>query len=248
MLIRKATRADIGDMARVAVASYANDPQDTYMYPRRLEHPKRYLKLKSDIIEHAFEDPTTVPIVAVLDDQEPDWQGTPVITGFCVWYCESNVGRDSEGAENSTRETKSSILKDSDIVDFLSDSLNPIVSSSNTRSVAQHCSNPTSRRFLAGYEQPSSYYGVYDIGVSPKFQRRGVARQLMNWGIAKADQEALPVYLSATPAGKPLYERLGFRTVGYWTWRPQQGSEWDIMQRDHNAPVERGEKQNSQDC
>lgn len=49
----------------------------------------------------------------------------------------------------------------------------------------------------------------------------------------RARKENLPIYLSATPAGLPLYKSLCFRTIGKWRWHAKQGSEWDIMQWDH---------------
>ncbi|KLJ09486.1 hypothetical protein EMPG_15102 [Blastomyces silverae] len=51
------------------------------------------------------------------------------------------------------------------------------------------------------------------IATSPAFERQGHASRLLKWGIEKADAENARVFLEATPAGLPLYERLGWRTV-----------------------------------
>lgn len=82
MLIRPATTADIPGVASAAVAAYADDPQDAYLYPKRNDYPARYLKVKSDIIKHSLEDPTASPIVAVLQPSDEGWNGTPEITAF----------------------------------------------------------------------------------------------------------------------------------------------------------------------
>ena len=44
----------------------------------------------------------------------------------------------------------------------------------------------------------------------PQAQRRGAAFLLLQWGIERAVEDGLPVYLLAEPLGHALYERLGF--------------------------------------
>ena len=48
--------------------------------------------------------------------------------------------------------------------------------------------------------------------VDPESQGKGIGRELMS--LALADLEGRVVLLNATPAGEPLYERLGFRATG----------------------------------
>lgn len=53
------------------------------------------------------------------------------------------------------------------------------------------------------------------VAVDPAAQGRGVGRQLVVWGLGKADSASppLPAYLEATRSGTPLYTQLGFTTV-----------------------------------
>ncbi|EMD62189.1 hypothetical protein GGP41_002353 [Bipolaris sorokiniana] len=46
----------------------------------------------------------------------------------------------------------------------------------------------------------------------PDHHRRGAGSMLLKWGLGKADELGLPGFLEASPMGKPLYERMGFRT------------------------------------
>lgn len=48
------------------------------------------------------------------------------------------------------------------------------------------------------------------LGVDPNHQRRGIGKLLLNWGVDKAKTEGRDCYLIATPAGRPLYESVGF--------------------------------------
>lgn len=43
------------------------------------------------------------------------------------------------------------------------------------------------------------------------YQGQGAGRMLVGWGVEKANEEGLECYLDATPEGKQLYERLGFK-------------------------------------
>ena len=52
------------------------------------------------------------------------------------------------------------------------------------------------------------------LAVDPEYQGRGVGRMFVQWGIDNAKAEGKGLYLSATPAGKPFYSRLGLEDVG----------------------------------
>lgn len=51
------------------------------------------------------------------------------------------------------------------------------------------------------------------LGVHPSQQGRGLASKLLKWGLSRADAEGVETYLSASPEGKPMYEKKGFRVV-----------------------------------
>ncbi|CAG9989012.1 unnamed protein product [Clonostachys byssicola] len=238
MHVRLATHDDVAEIATVPVSAYEDDPQDAYMYPRRFNYPQLYIKAKASIARSALEDTTATLIVVTLDETDNYWDGTPTIVGFCIWYRETEYAQEAPDDQDGKDQGGSifsaikSYVLESEIVDYLSDLANPILSASHSRAMAQICSKPDSQQFVDGYEKPRYYHGVLDIGVDKGFQGRGVARLLMEWGMNRARTENLPVYLSATPAGKPLYLKLGFRTIGYWIWRPNQPEKWDIMQWD----------------
>lgn len=61
---------------------------------------------------------------------------------------------------------------------------------------------------------------VLDICVvRPKFQRRGIASELVKWGLRKAEEigedgQAIECITEASPMGKPVYVKLGFEPEG----------------------------------
>ena len=55
--------------------------------------------------------------------------------------------------------------------------------------------------------------GIWAMGVDPELQRRGVGARLLATAMRAATEVgARRYFLGATPAGRPLYERVGFAT------------------------------------
>jgi len=52
------------------------------------------------------------------------------------------------------------------------------------------------------------------VAVDPGHQRKGIGKALMLWGIGEAAKDNRDVWLIATPAGRGLYDSLGFETLG----------------------------------
>ncbi|KAK3331459.1 acyl-CoA N-acyltransferase [Apodospora peruviana] len=77
-----------------------------------------------------------------------------------------------------------------------------------------------------GYDTSTGWY-LLMIAVDPEQQRRGIGKLLMRWGVDKAASEGRDLFLTATPEGKPLYEKTGFKVL----------AEYDIMGMPHSAMV-----------
>ena len=50
-----------------------------------------------------------------------------------------------------------------------------------------------------------------------EYRGRGLAGQMITWGIERADELGVQCYLDANPLGRPIYEKYGFRVVGDFT-------------------------------
>lgn len=63
---------------------------------------------------------------------------------------------------------------------------------------------------------PLTAIGITDLDilvVDPAHQRRGLGSRLVEWGLARADELGVEAFLTASPFGKPLYEKQGFQVV-----------------------------------
>jgi GNAT superfamily N-acetyltransferase len=77
------------------------------------------------------------------------------------------------------------------------------------------------------------FWHLHLIMVLPGYRRRGLASQLMNWGVERADEDGLALYLDAAPMAKALYEKFGFKTVDSLTFDDGKLTQY-MMVRDPN--------------
>lgn len=65
-------------------------------------------------------------------------------------------------------------------------------------------------KWLPGSNHENDYLILNSLTVLPEFERRGIGKALMQEGLEMARKYRVSIYLVASPAGKGLYERLGF--------------------------------------
>jgi len=53
------------------------------------------------------------------------------------------------------------------------------------------------------------------LAIDSAYQRMGVGGKLLEWGLAKCDAEGLECWIDASDKGKGLYEKHGWKQVGY---------------------------------
>lgn len=63
------------------------------------------------------------------------------------------------------------------------------------------------------YWDNACYVYCHVTAVHPAFQRRGIGKQLTDFGIRIAAQAQLPIYLESSKEGFRLYKKLGFRKL-----------------------------------
>ncbi|KAH7414547.1 hypothetical protein DE146DRAFT_38943 [Phaeosphaeria sp. MPI-PUGE-AT-0046c] len=62
------------------------------------------------------------------------------------------------------------------------------------------------------------YLMLNQLATHPDHQRRGIGSMLLDWGLRKADAEGLVCYLSASGAGKGMYEKREFEVRKVVEW------------------------------
>lgn len=64
-----------------------------------------------------------------------------------------------------------------------------------------------------------------DCAADPLYHRRGAGKALLEWGMEKAREENVPITLTASPMGRELYLRLGFRELDVFECGEEGGEE-----------------------
>lgn len=64
-------------------------------------------------------------------------------------------------------------------------------------------------------ERGRGYVYMAILAMGPEWQRMGVGKRLLEWGLEKADREEVEAWIEASPAGKGLYEKMGWKEVGF---------------------------------
>lgn len=60
----------------------------------------------------------------------------------------------------------------------------------------------------------TTYIDLDTLATHPDYQRRGAGSMLLKWGCELADRHGVALYVDASKAGAPLYERFGFVDEG----------------------------------
>ncbi|RYP59783.1 hypothetical protein DL769_008401 [Monosporascus sp. CRB-8-3] len=60
-------------------------------------------------------------------------------------------------------------------------------------------------------QRPQVY--LFIVFTHPDYRRKGIGQKFMDWGMAKADEMGVELFLDATPVGRPLYDANGFVEV-----------------------------------
>ncbi|MCJ1465021.1 hypothetical protein MMC07_003636 [Pseudocyphellaria aurata] len=71
--------------------------------------------------------------------------------------------------------------------------------------------------------------------VHPDHRRRGAGHLLVEWGIKKADEMGVELFVESTDDGKPLYDRHGLVTMNEMILKPSKpnpGDEWKSVEKE----------------
>ncbi|KAJ6186564.1 hypothetical protein N7519_007865 [Penicillium mononematosum] len=133
---------------------------------------------------------------------------TPDVTEWWEKYFTTSITRSIAGETHDVFLKVTEGSEDGGIVAFAKWKL-PVPAADRRRNEEQIVWPPSSDKDLC-----DRFFNDLDmLGVHDSYQGKGLGSKLLKWGLTRADAEGLEVYLSASPAGKPLYEKNGFRVV-----------------------------------
>ncbi|KAI9810760.1 MAG: hypothetical protein M1827_006098 [Pycnora praestabilis] len=210
MHIRPSTFEDCSSCADIAVTAFWDDTFFNWVHPYRNQYPlayrnfilRRHQKRYSSVGFHIF--------VAETDESDPEWKGQSEITGYAIYQ---RLGR-SVAAKQWQKDT---------LVKKIERTLRGIESYYSWLTGADRTVSAANMQLWDELTDSSlnalpEFWKLCVLAIAPSFGRRGIGKQLLDWGLDIATKEDVPVALLASPKGQGLYLKNGFRIVGYNEW------------------------------
>jgi ribosomal protein S18 acetylase RimI-like enzyme len=223
MHIRPTTTADIPRCTSIHYAAFEGNELLDFLAPDRAKHPLSWRQYALNVMRINHYKPNTWSFVCVADTND-DFAKAGEILGYAIWARRAS----KEDAASDPWMRRISVLESAESwlqwAEFKWEKMlrtNPAVSPARQDTFMR--SVITSTGF--GPVRTATHWYLESLAVAPEFQRRGVARTLVDWGLQRAKTETeervtagkapLPVALIGTAPGLHLYRSLGFKVVGW---------------------------------
>ncbi|KAL6915477.1 hypothetical protein ACHAP8_012220 [Fusarium lateritium] len=188
----------------LACDTFINDPLFSLIVPGRHEHPESFRGMWSMHLSKAYGERGTVILAAY---RERGGERTEFLA-FAVWrrHGTSDVAQSWQGDTWNKKFTRLGVMW-SMFFKFI------------LRIPAPGVSLDDAIEVVTGLQEaeklyPPERWRLCWLAVSPKCQRTGIGRRLVQWGVDRCEEEGVPAVLESSIPGKPLYEKMGFREIG----------------------------------
>ncbi|PQE03027.1 GCN5-related N-acetyltransferase protein [Rutstroemia sp. NJR-2017a BVV2] len=205
MHIRPVTRDDISVIADISVAAFRNDEMYSCFFPAAAVESgalrrSNLLRIRKRIVDVGIRG-----FVAESDENDDFWSGEKDILGYAFW---SRAGT-SEAARKW--QTDSLYMK---LERGLIAAENWYSENFQDRDRDWEKIRQFRNLLVDNFASVPEYLELATLGVSPKYHRRGIGGEMVQWGIDAAKEEHIPVVLEGSVSGTKLYSKMGFHVTG----------------------------------
>ncbi|KAI0448979.1 hypothetical protein F5B21DRAFT_76831 [Xylaria acuta] len=202
--VSRPTEADVNTLANVYFDSFATDPANTYWWPEDRDAMSEWLHER---IRRKMSD-RSVRHFQILDDHKE-------VVAFARWDIpEGYAAQFGEwvGVDDAL-DVSRAVGEDGE------DGTEAAPAAAKSISIPRGADTELCQAFFAKLAALSKKWeaekmlGLSLLCTAPKYHRRGAGKALLVPMLAIADVVGLRSYLEATPAGRHLYEKLGFQVV-----------------------------------
>ncbi|KAE8343065.1 hypothetical protein BDV24DRAFT_161883 [Aspergillus arachidicola] len=211
--LRPAVSQDLPSIAEVAAQSMLDDELFAFLCPRRREFYSDYRQSFLRRLRAKLKSPGWVVIVAVGNSgtRSVEADSWPIL-GYCVWErigdtAEESTKRWKETSNNSWWTRVQELF--GNVSEHFVTRLYPDRSVDASR-LARY--NALTIECFPYNDFPELWF-LSTLAVHPAYQRQGIGRRLIEWGLKQATWDGTPVGLEASAKGTHLYQSLGFQIV-----------------------------------
>ncbi|KAF5021468.1 hypothetical protein F66182_6489 [Fusarium sp. NRRL 66182] len=185
----------------VAAEAFIDDPLFALIVPGRHENPESYRAMWQMHLREEYGNTGTVILAA--RDQE---SGEALAFGIWGRHGTSDVARSWHGDTWNMQFTRIRSMWDV----FSSLILPQRTKGFSVGDVVEVVSGLKHAETL----YPAERWRLCWLAVSPKCQRTGIGRRLVQWGLDRCDEEGVPAVLESSIPAQPVYEKMGFHEIG----------------------------------
>jgi ribosomal protein S18 acetylase RimI-like enzyme len=223
MHLRPTTAADIPRCATIHSAAFEEDEVSRFLAPDRAKYPLSWRQQALNMQRSKYYQPSTWGFVCVADTDD-DFAGVGEILGFARWRYRAS--KEDAAAKLWTRQL--SVLERAEV--WLHWAEMKWEETLRTNPAVSWERNDAFMRAIVGSTgftpiRAATHWYLETLAVAPEYQRRGVARKLVDWGLQRAEAETeerkavgkapVPIALIGSERGMHLYRSLGFKVVGW---------------------------------
>lgn len=221
MDLRVATIADLDAITEVALAAFPLDPQWDYRFPHRHEFPEdnqNYTKIGYRAFFNAPKGATYIMVATAPSLEDP---AVTKLVAIAVWEVtnltnpETRPPRSSHKCQYNCLLDKHKNLPTGQCILVI---INPPKSDSRRDAHPKRMEafidamEVAHRRYFSDVHE-TGHIRLRILATHPDYRRRGAGTKLCNWGIDLAVKNQTYISVFASPMGKKLYARLGFKEL-----------------------------------
>ena len=201
--------------ATAGADAFADDNLFLFLRPHKFRYPTYLRSHFVRVLHQRINSPGLLGRVAVSDDND-DWYDESVgseVLGYATWERHGKNIDHKIWGKDSIGKLFERFAADLEIRHSKFFRLDPSYDYENLQAYLD-AANAAGSIFETCLEDYPEHMWLSFICVDPKFQRKGVGKKLMQWGMNRADKERVPIGLASSPAGEKLYHDCGFEEVG----------------------------------
>ena len=193
--------ADIDAIVDIVIQAFEYDDQWRWRYPYRKEYPEDHYKFTriyyADYLEMTFAGHNTIMLAETPSDEDPSLLK---VISVSIWdnYGSAPPDPNLPGGKPPANHPE---RKDA----------------SPERMAAYSRGSAKARKELFVSRYGERQLSLRQMATLPAYWRRGAATKLCNWGKDEARKAGVAVPMFASPMGRMVYAKLGFKEVGQWT-------------------------------
>ncbi|KAL0640607.1 hypothetical protein Q9L58_000271 [Maublancomyces gigas] len=204
--VREATVKDLNRVADISSLAFLNNALFDNLNPRRHEYFESFRYTRLRYARNAMLKPSTRLLVAETNAGE--------IVGYAIWerLGDDPIAQRVKAERDGIRLRLERFLVN--ITDRINSYIAPDPSADPIAATRLRIASNKLEKLHWDTAERKTRWHLHWLGVDPQHQRRGVGRQLAQWGLDRAIEDRVWAGIESSAVGEKLYTSMGFKVIG----------------------------------